>query len=367
MEKGKISSLQMAVMMYPTIIATAILSVPSVIAKYAKNDLWLSAIFASIVGYVTVYLAYKLHQLYPKQTVIQFSEQIIGRFAGKMFGFIFLFIYIQSTGIVIRGYAEFIVDSFLVNTPISVIMASMIFLCAITLQGGLEVLGRAAELFFPIFVVPLFILIILLIPDLEFKNIFPILGDGMIPPMKGAIVPGGGWFAEFFLLTFFLPFLADQKNGMKYGMMTVFAVMMTLVAVNLIVLFVLGPTTATRVYPLMQVARYISIADFFEHLESIVMAIWVVGAFVKISVFYYVTALGTAQWLNLSSYRSVVWPLGIIIVEFSFWSLPNTMGLARYNIGVVPIIGLLIQVIMPLFLLVVAVVRKRKRKASGEG
>ena len=37
MEKGKISALQMAIMMYPTIVATAILSVPSIIAKYAKN------------------------------------------------------------------------------------------------------------------------------------------------------------------------------------------------------------------------------------------------------------------------------------------------------------------------------------------
>ena len=123
---------------------------------------------------------------------------------------------------------------------------------------------------------------------------------------------------------------------MKHGMMTVFAVMLTLVMVNLIVLFVLGQTTASRVYPLMQVARYISIAGFFEHLESIVMAIWIVGAFVKISVFYYVAALGTAQWLNLSDYRPVVWPIGILIVEFSLWSLPNTMGLARYLEGVLP-------------------------------
>ncbi len=94
--------------------------------------------------------------------------------------------------------------------------------------------------------------------------------------------------------------------------------------------------------------------------------IWVVGAFVKISVFYYVAALGTAQWLNLSDYRPVVWPLGILIVEFSFWSLPNTMGLARYNVGAAPFTGLLIQMIIPLFLLVIAVVRKRKRKVSGK-
>ena len=166
--------------------------------------------------------------------------------------------------------------------------------------------------------------------------------------IKGAIVPSG-WFTEFFLLTIILPFLADWKKGMKYGMMTVFAVMMTLVLVNLIVLFVLGSTTDSSIYPLMLISRYISIAEFFEHLESVVMAIWIVGAFVKISVFYYVVALGTAQWLNLSSYRSVIWPLGIIIVEFSFWSLPNTMELARYNVGVVPFIGLFIQMINLVF------------------
>ncbi|MFJ8256403.1 GerAB/ArcD/ProY family transporter [Peribacillus asahii] len=134
MEKGGISSLQMAFMMFPTIIATAILGVPSITAKYAKNDLWLSPILASLIGYMTVYIAYKLHRLYPKQTVIQFSEQIIGRFAGKIIGFLFLFFYIQGAGLIVRQYAEFVVDSFLVNTPISVIMASMVFLCALTVH-----------------------------------------------------------------------------------------------------------------------------------------------------------------------------------------------------------------------------------------
>ena len=119
-------------------------------------------------------------------------------------------------------------------------------------------------------------------------------------------------------------------------MITVFVVMMTLVMVNLIVLMILGPTTVTMVYPLMKIARYITIADFFEHLESVVMAIWVVGAFIKISVFYYVAALGTAQWMNLSDYRSIVWPLGILVVAFGFWSLPDVMGLQRYNIGALP-------------------------------
>jgi len=363
MEKGKISSLQMAMMMFPAIAATAVLGVPSITAKYAKNDLWLSPILASLIGFVTVYIAYQLHKLYPKETVIQFSERIIGRFAGKILGILFLFFYIQTGGLIIRQYAEFIVDSFLVNTPISVIMASMVFLCALIVHGGLEELGRAAQLFFPVLALAPFFFIIFLGIDFEFRNIFPILGDGMMPPIKGAVVPGG-WFTEFFLITFLLPFLEDQKKGRKYGMMAVLAVMMLLVMINLIVLFVLGPTTPSKIYPLFTVIRYISIAEFFEHLESGLMALWIVGAFVKMSVFYYATVLGTSQWLNLSDYRPVVWSVGILILEFSFWSLPNTIGLERYLVGTFPPFALLIQTIIPLFLLVIAVVRKRKKESK---
>ncbi|MFJ5622678.1 endospore germination permease [Peribacillus loiseleuriae] len=363
MEKGKISSLQMAIMMYPTMLATIILGVPNYTARYAKTDLWLSPILASLIGYVTVYIAFKLHKLYPKQTIIQLSGHIIGRIPGKILGFLFIFFYIQVTGLIIREYAEFVVNSFLVNTPSIVIMASMVLLCAFLVIGGLEGLGRFAQLIFPIFIFPPFILIILLLPDFDFKNIFPILGNGIMPPLKGAIVPSG-WFTEFFLITFLLPFLADKKKGMKYGMMTVFFAMMTLVVVNITVLFILGPTTANMVYPLMIVARYASLASFFEHLESIVMAIWIVGAFVKISVFYYATALGTAQWLNLSNYRPIVWPLGILIVAFSFWSLPSSIELERFLVQAFPFYGLLIQTIIPLFLLVIAVVSKRNGKGS---
>ena len=282
-------------------------------------------ILAALIGYATVYIAYKLHKLYPNKRLSNSVNKLLVGFAGKFSVFYTCFFYIPVTGEILRGYGDFIADSFMVNTPIIVIMASMVILCALIVRGGIEVLGRVAELFLPVFIFPICILIILLSADLDFKNIFPILGDGIMPPLKGAIIPGG-WFSEFFLIIFLLPFLADMKKGMKYGMMTVFAVMMTLVVVNLIVLFVLGSTTSSKVYPLMNVSRYVSFGEFFEHLESAVMAIWVVGAFVKISVFFYAAALSTAQWLNLSDYRPVVWPIGIFIVEFAFWSFPSSMG-----------------------------------------
>lgn len=360
MEKGKISAFQMGIMMYPTILATAILIVPSITAKYAKNDMWLSPIWASLTGYLTVYLAFRLHRLYPKQTPIQYSERILGKILGKVVGFSILFFYLHALGSIGREYAEFIVGAFLTQTPISLVIATLILLCGFTVRGGVEVIGRSAQLFFPVFVFPLVVMIFLLMPELDPENILPVLEQGMKPSLLGAIVPMS-WFSQVFLISFLLPFLTDQVKGKKWGMISVLAVMLTLVITNLIVLFIFGGDTSSMVYPLMAVARYISIADFFENMESAVMAIWVVGAFVKVSVFYYAAALGTAQWLNLSDFRPIVLPLGFLISLISFWDVPNFPELVHYLETVLPFYGTFVQTGIPAFLLLIAVIRNRKR------
>lgn len=361
MKKEKISALQMAMSLFPSIIATAILSVPSITAQYARNDLWLSPILASVVGLLTVYIAVQLQKLYPGQTVTEFSIAIIGRFAGKAVGLIILLFYLQNTGEITRIYSQFINISFLPKTPEIVVIASMVFICACCVYGGLEVIGRVAQLLFPLFILPIILLIFFLSPDFEPANILPMFEKGVMPSIKGAIAPAG-WFAEFFVITFFLPFLADKKNAMKHGMRSVIGAMLTLVIVNLIVLFVMGTTTANTVYPLMNVARYANMVGFFENMEAIVMAVWIAGVFVKTSVFFYAVALSTAQLLNLSDYRIVVWPLAILIIEFSFWGIPSAMQMSLYNLTGFPFYSLFIQLIIPLILLVTAVLRKKFKR-----
>lgn len=360
MEKGKISSLQMALIMYPTIIATAILGVPSVTSRIAANDFWLASIFASFFGFLAVYLAHHLHKLYPKQTIAQYTQQILGKPLGKLICALIFIFYIQCTGHLARSYAEFIIDSFLFRTPMSVIVISILFLCALTVRQGIEIIGRAAGVFFPFFVFPLAFLIILVFPEFEFRNLYPVLSEGLLPSIQASAVPSG-WFAEFFLISFLLPFVSDQKKAWKKNIITIIAVTITHVIVDLIVLFTLGVSTQTKIYPLMNIARYINVADFFENLEAIVMAVWVIGAFIKISMFYYVAVVGTAQTLNLSDYRIIVWPIGILAVAYSFWSLPNLNAFASYDTIIFPPYSIVIQILIPLLLLIVALIRNRKK------
>ncbi|WP_231705882.1 GerAB/ArcD/ProY family transporter, partial [Effusibacillus lacus] len=206
-EKGKISALQSAMMMYLAITPTAILTTPSITYEYAKQDLWISPIWA-LSGLITVYIAFRLHDMYPGQNIVQASERIVGRFPGKMIGFIMLFLYLHLNGIVIREYGEFLVGSFLQRTPLIVVTSSMVLVCALAVRGGVEIVGRFAQLFLPAFGALFLLIIIPIIPELRPSNMLPIMEGGVMPSISGAGILQT-WYSEFITVSFLLPFVTD--------------------------------------------------------------------------------------------------------------------------------------------------------------
>jgi spore germination protein KB len=362
LEKGKISAFQMGLLMYPTVLATGFLTLPTVTAQYAENDLWLTGIFASLLGFIMVYTTIRLHELYPKQTVIEYSARIVGRIPGKIIGVLFFLFFLHVTGVMLRQYAEFVTGNYLLKTPMLLVISSMILLAAFAVRGGAEMIARCAVIFTPFFILPLFFLV-LLVPNLDIKNIFPILSNGLIPVIKGTLTPQA-WLCEFFLMSFFLPSLSNPEKGRKWGLISLCAVIISMIYVNLITLFLLGPYTGNKIYPILVAFRYISFADFLSNLEALLLAMWIVGNFVKISVFYYVASLSFGQTFKLTDYRPVVFLIGIFIVIFSLWDLPNFTVLGIYLRNVAPFELTLFLALIPLFLLFVAIVRKPKETSS---
>jgi len=363
LEKGKISAAQLAMMMYATIIGTVILSVPSVIGKYAKNDLWISPIWAALFGMIAVFTSYRLYQFYPKLTFIQYIPRIIGRIPGKLLGLSYLFFYLVMNGHGVRIYADFIVGTSLPFTPMLVIVSTMIFICSLAARGGIESIGRASQIVIPFYVITFLILNAFLLPDMKPERLLPVLENGLAPSIRGALTPQG-WFAETLLISFVLPYLSNGDKIMKWGWMSVIFAMSTLVVTNLTVLFMYGSELSRLTYPLLSATRYISYADFFENVESVIVAIWVLSNFIKFTVVLYALVLGTAQLLNLSDYRPLVMPIGFLTTLISFWSLPNQMELSEYSTLVWPLYSLLYQTFIPLLLLLIAFIRSRNSKGE---
>lgn len=348
----------MGLMMYPTVLASGFLVLPAVTAQFAQNDLWLTSFLATLTGLMTVYIVTRLHELFPKQTVIQYSQHIVGKIPGKIIGIVYFSYYLHATGGITRQYAEFVTGNFLFKTPILLVMSSMILLCAFTVRGGVELLARVTTIFVPIFLLPVFFLL-LLISDLDIKNLFPILSHGIMPVIKGSFSMMS-WCNELFLMTFFLPCLTDPEKGRKWGAISLVGVVLFLTYSNLIVLFLLGPDLGNKIYPLLVAFRYIRVGNFFENLESLLLAMWVVGNFLQIGIFFYASVLSFAQSFQLSDYRPVVFPIAILSLIIGLWDLPNFATFGSLVRTVVPFHILSIHMLIPLILLITAVIRKRK-------
>lgn len=352
-DKGRISPLQMAVLLHPTIAATAALSVPSITMSTAGIDMWMTPILAAIAGCMTVYVMYLLHARYPGLTFIQYTENILGKYAGKVLSAFFLVSFLFTNGLVLREYGEFVIGSFLQETPMAAVIFCMVAVCAYVLYEGIEVMARASQILVPAAVLIIFIMVILLIPDLHPKEMFPIMGNGPLPLLVGSLVPAS-WFTQFYILTFLFPLINKKKNMLTWCFVSVGAVMFTLLTINLTILFLFGPLTVQFNYAFLVAVRYISIADFLEHVESLLMAIWIIGMFVKISLVYYATVLGIAQWLGLSDYKPLIVPVGILITLFSFWVSPNFEELKRSLGTTIPFLGMISQLGIPCALLLIA-------------
>jgi spore germination protein KB len=153
----------------------------------------------------------------------------------------------------------------------------------------------------------------------------------------------------------------------KWSIITVFAVMLSLVSLNLLNIFLFGELTLSYTYPVFKAIRYISLSDFFEHLEAAIIAIWLLGAFIKITVFYYALVLGTAQWLRLSDFKPIILPLGFLISLFSIWEFYNLQEQTEFSEIVFPLYVPLMSTVLPALLLLIAKFRKRdlqKKKAN---
>lgn len=346
----------------PTIIATGVLSIPSIAGKFARHDMWMTPIIGSLVGFITVYIAWKLHQLYPKLTPIQYSEKILGKAIGRLFGLVLVLFYIHNTGLVIRQYSNFITGNVMIETPSIIFSISIMIVSALAVRGGLEVIARSAVICTTLFL-STSVFLLLLIKDIDIGYMYPILENGLLPVMKGGFVHNA-WFSEFFLLAFIFPAINSQKKGLKSGMKASLYVMLILLYVNFFVLTLLGVSSVNQFYPVYSIVRAITFFGFFENFEIIITASWVLGNFIKISVFLYVASLGLAQLLRLSDYRLIVFPLSLILVLFSYWDIPNIVVLVDYMTRIQPFYFVIVQTILPLLLLVIAL-QRRKRSVRG--
>lgn len=129
---------------------------------------------------------------------------------------------------------------------------------------------------------------------------------------------------------------------------------------------VLGVDLTTRSqYPFLSLIQSIEIAGFLERLDVYFLVKLMIGGFIKISVFTYVAVTGTANVFNFKEPSRLAYPVGFVILLISIVIASSYSEHIHEGLGAVPIyVHLPFQVIIPVFLLVIAYFKNRKKSRA---
>ncbi len=362
MKEERIDTGQAILILVAAILPTAILTVPDPVLRLAGQDAWLSVALATAAGLLIALLAANLSLLFPQKSLFSFSEELMGKTAGKILGFLYIFWLVQANTVIINEFASFLCIALMPNTPSAVFFVVVIAVAGYAVYGGLEVLARYSQLFLPLLLGLLFVSFLLTAPDIKITRLLPIFDAGLPAIIKSASLPLS-LFGEVIVLTVIAPNLEDKRKARRAAVLATLINGAAFLLGVLVVILVLGPEVGSSyIFPTYNAVRTVSIANFLERLESIVVAVWMLGGFAKVGVFYYAAVLGSSQVLELRDYRPLVTPVGTILLAFSLMC-QNATELLHFVTKVWPCYAITVfEVGLPLLLYALA-----KWKITGGG
>ncbi|MFP5113163.1 GerAB/ArcD/ProY family transporter [Bacillaceae bacterium C204] len=366
MEKAKVSPYQLFVLIFMFEMGSAILLG---LGAQVKQDAWIAILFGLVGGILVFFIYYRLYMYYPELPLTSYLQKILGKWLGRLIGFLYIVYFIYVASRVLRDFGELLTTTIYNSTPLFVINTLMILTIIYLLHKGFEVLARVGEIYFGVvyFTAILGMLLIVFSGLIHLGNLKPILENGLKPVIKVFLRETLTFpFGEMVVFTMLLPFLNDKKKAkiVCVGGMILAGINITITTI--VNISVLGVELYYRSpFPLLNTIGRIQIADFIERLDVLFMLYLVIGGFFKIAIYYYAAVAGTADIFQFKNQRKIAFPIGIIVLFSSITVASNFAEFIKEGLVIVTMyLSWPFQIIIPSFLLIIAFFRNKKKKTS---
>ncbi|BAQ09605.1 hypothetical protein OXB_1133 [Bacillus sp. OxB-1] len=368
MQDVKISPYQFMVLVTFFSIGTSILVIPSLLAAEAKQDAWIVAIIATGIGLVLIWLFCTIAQWFPHLTFVQLNEKILGKWVGKATSLLFIFMSILFTSVLLYYSGIFLNTLLMPNTPTAALNILMAIIIVMGVRLGIETIARSAEILILAFFVLFLLLILFISPDVQFKNVQPIL-EARVP----TIIQSSLYYIEvtsanmIVLLMIFPAVINNIKQAKKSFFIGYLIGGIVIIIITFLCISVLGAdNTAAQLYASFELAKRISVGDFIQRIEAFMAALWIIALYFKATLYFYTSVIGIAQVFNMKDYRPITIPLGVFVTVLSLIIFPNVVYQQNWSATTSLFISFSIGLILPLLLIVVYAIRKKQLNMAPE-
>ncbi|OEF98210.1 GerAB/ArcD/ProY family transporter [Desulfuribacillus alkaliarsenatis] len=354
-EGGRISLQQLFFLCIIFVISTADIFLPNYVADVAREDAWISVIIGTAASMVTVWLACKLQLRVGRRNIVDSCDTLLGHILGRIVSLLYIITFITIAALIMRELNEIMLNVFLMRTPILAVSIAMILVAAYGAFHGLETFSRVSEILTPLGILILILVILFNITDIQLKHFTPILYHGIMPSLHGGLLIFT-WLSQVVIIVFMVtPYLREFDYRLTHVAVSSVAVLGIMMMLGVLAIAIFGPErTAKLIFPALYLVRNIDIHDFIQRLDAFIFAIWVGGITVKMIMMYYFSVLMTSQWFRIPSYKTIIPPIGVLIILISIVMFPNLHILNIFFRAILPYVAAIFAVFIPLLLLVIS-------------
>jgi spore germination protein len=360
MEKlRQITAIQSSAILASTIIGVGVLALPLFAVRAADSGAPLVTLLGMGLGYVGLFLITLLGVRFPKQSIVQYSERIIGRWLAWIGSALIILFFAVLTSLAAREFGEVVVTSVLKNTPVEVTVIVMLALATISCRNDIMTFAYMHHFYFPLLLGPGFLIVALSMKNADLINLQPIWGNDPSDMMWG-IVTVASLFQGSFIMTLVIPAMRRPDRAMTASFWGIVIAGGLYVSIVTAAVGVFGAEEIKHLlWPTLELAKATTLpANVLERLDAAFLAVWVTAVFTTLLSTYYLTIRLSSDLFRLKDHKafsSFVLPFVFIMAL-----IPRNIFQMYDVIELVGMIGLALTIGYPGLLLIVALIRKKQ-------
>ncbi|QOR68289.1 GerAB/ArcD/ProY family transporter [Cytobacillus suaedae] len=330
-------------------------------AREVGGDIWISTFFAIIQGAIIMYLVVFIITRYPNGDLIDQSSILLGKYFGKFIAFSIFLFFLGAYGTIMATFIYHLKDYFLPDAPIFLFILAAFLLGAYAIHFGVEVIARMALI--GVFSIILLNILLMMgsLGEFDIRELQPTLQSGFLETAWASRHHNTDWAMATMMATIILP-LVKEKKAWKMSTFTsivysgLFILMWPILEVG-----VLSPeVVAQYIISCMQLARSAEIGLFIHRYEMLMIALFATSALTQIMMSLLCSSVALQKIIGLKDYRPVIIPTCLILSGFGYWIVFDHHRAMYFIENTWVTICLSIAVGLPLLLLVLGWIFKKK-------
>lgn len=360
-DKSKISGTRFMFTVACFLQSSALLT--SFLSNITKNESWMPVVIGAILFIPVIFIYKSLMLRFPDKTLIGMLEEVFGKVIGKILGISYAWFFLTLSALNVNDLGIFAKITVMRETPHMILSLTCIAVVVCAVRHGAKVVTRYSALFTIIDIIIVIMSIIFLFSIIDFKNFLPIFNQQPIKYIQSTHLITTVPIGEIVVLLMLTPCVNfSKKNITKYWLIGMLIGMLTLIAVLLRDIAVLGNLLHLFSLPGLVSMRLVSLGEALNRVEILFAGALMMILFFKISVLCYASTIAISELFKTKKFKNLALIVGLLVIFYVPMLYPNEVAHMIYAQSVTPFLWSFFEMIIPSLMILTAVIKGRTEK-----